>query len=346
MPHHQSRQQHPMGGASFPSPVMRTGFVPGRLDYRSDGLMAMPHRGVPHPRHTMQTWIPAPGSPHLALHPSSSHEQIVMSMSGEDQSMIHRLPTVRKSRSSDCTSPASMTSSVQRYASPKQDYSSTIAKDAGSPYNSPRHMAASSVLMLSQETPSSDREGSPSIVSQRSRPLKKRKPFATSSAMPCHVSPMSQQTSPDTPLTSSSRSSPYEDEHDQPEAKKARTESSRSASGASDSPVPPSQVIIPHFPSILHMLLSAPTSSKVVQWLEHGKAWRIVRWEGLRREILPQFFPQLREEDQSGSASIDAFLKHLGAWGFKEITDGADAGAYSHEVCVTYFRPSMNDSSS
>lgn len=79
------------------------------------------------------------------------------------------------------------------------------------------------------------------------------------------------------------------------------------------------------------MLLSSASTDKAIHWIEHGKAWRIVRWEALRRDILPQFFPQLREED-GAAASIDGFLKHLKAWGFEEIISGPDAGAYSHEV--------------
>ena len=40
---------------------------------------------------------------------------------------------------------------------------------------------------------------------------------------------------------------------------------------------------------------------------------------------MPQFFPQL-------AGSIDAFLWHLAAWGFEEIQDGPDVGAFGHTV--------------
>lgn len=87
---------------------------------------------------------------------------------------------------------------------------------------------------------------------------------------------------------------------------------------------------ISNFPSILHSVLNFD----VLQWLPHGQAWKIIRWDGLRREILPRFFPQLchNEEDGNGSGSIDEFLWHVQAWGFREIKDGADVGAYSHKV--------------
>lgn len=87
---------------------------------------------------------------------------------------------------------------------------------------------------------------------------------------------------------------------------------------------------ISNFPSILHSVLTFD----VLQWLPHGLAWKIVRWDGLRREILPRFFPQLchNDEDGNGSGSIDEFLWHVRAWGFCEIKDGSDTGAYSHKV--------------
>lgn len=101
------------------------------------------------------------------------------------------------------------------------------------------------------------------------------------------------------------------------------------------SPPPPSQVIIPHFPSVLHSLLTeSDVAGNVVQWLDHGKAWKINRWDALRRKVLPKYFPQLRDEDGKVSGSIDAFLWHLRAWGFHEIKDGHDVGAYSHAVSL------------
>jgi hypothetical protein len=105
-----------------------------------------------------------------------------------------------------------------------------------------------------------------------------------------------------------------------------------------------------HLPSVLHMVLeksaasTPPTESAALplgtlQWLPHGHAWRIVRWEALRRSILPRYFPYCTDENTSDSASastsmgsIDSFLWHLKAWGFEEVTGGPDAGAYTHVV--------------
>lgn len=100
--------------------------------------------------------------------------------------------------------------------------------------------------------------------------------------------------------------------------------------------------VIFDFPSILHSSLA----HGALQWLSHGRAWKIVRWDGLRREILPRYFPQLchNDEDGHGSGSIDAFLWHVRAWGFSEIKDGPDVGAYCHVVSyfIEFFRTSIS----
>ena len=95
--------------------------------------------------------------------------------------------------------------------------------------------------------------------------------------------------------------------------------------------------VVPYFASALHWLLTESSSQTaspeyaaarpVLQWVPHGQAWRVVRWDSLRKQVLPQFFPQL-------TGSIDAFLWHLAVWGFEEIQDGPDVGAFGHTVRV------------
>ena len=95
----------------------------------------------------------------------------------------------------------------------------------------------------------------------------------------------------------------------------------------------PEASAIPEFALTLHKLLtSSEFAGKVVQWLPDGKAWKLVRWDAMRRQVLPRFFPQLMCEGESSAGSIDAFLWHVTAWGFKEVTEGEHAGAYEHEV--------------
>ena len=96
---------------------------------------------------------------------------------------------------------------------------------------------------------------------------------------------------------------------------------------------PPAHVSVPHFPSVLHRVLSDEEfSGTVLQWLPDGEAFKVLRWDALRRNVLPLYFSELRDEDGKGSGTIDAFLWHLTAWGFEEVKDGTDVGAYRHDV--------------
>ena len=280
--------------------------------------------GLNHGHHPMHGWMPSPS----LRRRSSSFSRMPPSPTTLDH-RVHHVPTMSQSSSCDSTSSATC-SRQRRLNSPKHDYSSsktvTMSRTPTSSFDSPREIAASVLLLGRDSTPSSKREISASSEQdesssnpQKTRPLKKRK--TKISTFPCHVSPMSLPT--DTPDTSRSYE---EDPDDNGNSNREATRRSSGSSSKSRSPSP-SRAILPHFPSVLHMLLSSTTAStgQVVQWLPHGKAWKIVRWEALRRTVLPQFFPQF-------SGSIDAFLRHLVAWGFEEVTNGPDIGAYSHAV--------------
>lgn len=83
--------------------------------------------------------------------------------------------------------------------------------------------------------------------------------------------------------------------------------------------VPPS-----HLPGQLYNLLQDESkNNNVLQWLPDGKAWRIVRWDALRKQVLPKYFSFL---------TVDSFLAQLTEWGFFEIQNGPHAGAYQHAV--------------
>ena len=101
----------------------------------------------------------------------------------------------------------------------------------------------------------------------------------------------------------------------------------------------PSQALtISHFPTVLHQvladqeLLTDGDNSKVIQWLPDGEAWKVIRWDAMRRQVLPKYFSDLTDEHGSSCGSIDAFLYHIDAWGFEEIKNGTNAGAYRHDV--------------
>jgi hypothetical protein len=93
-----------------------------------------------------------------------------------------------------------------------------------------------------------------------------------------------------------------------------------------------SMLVVTHLPTILHNALKQQEFASVLQWLPNGEAWKVLRWDGLRREILPKFFPHLCDDEGKEYGSIDAFLLHLSSWGFEEIQDGSEVGAYRHLV--------------
>lgn len=105
--------------------------------------------------------------------------------------------------------------------------------------------------------------------------------------------------------------------------------------GAQTSSMFPSQVVIPHFPTVLHHVLdNKDLNGNIIQWIPDGESWKVVRWDAMRREVLPKYFADLRDENGSSCGTIDAFLYHLDAWGFKEIQSGRNAGSYRHDLFI------------
>lgn len=204
--------------------------------------------------------------------------------------------------------------------------------------------------------------------SSGSAPLKKRKKhldfLQRNSAIeneskktePCHVSPVShssnmsgshvegrtvsrEEVTPDRPgrrLTPSSQRSDSYDSKDSPFDNQKTQELMNSSKIRNTSDISlPSQVLIPHFPSVLYQVLSdSEYAGNAISWLPDGEAWKVLRWDALRREVLPRYFSNLRDENGAGCGTIDAFLYHLSAWGFNEIKDGTDVGAYKHDVSI------------
>jgi len=81
-----------------------------------------------------------------------------------------------------------------------------------------------------------------------------------------------------------------------------------------------------HFPTQLHEMLSSSDMAGVaLEWLPHGRSWRVLRWDALSRDTLLQHFPQC-------GGTCDYFLWQVGAWGFKEIKRGPDRGSYFHTL--------------
>ncbi|KAL7464309.1 hypothetical protein ACHAXS_008934 [Conticribra weissflogii] len=72
--------------------------------------------------------------------------------------------------------------------------------------------------------------------------------------------------------------------------------------------------------------------SDAIQWLPHGRSWRIKDKAKLVNEVLPRYFQ---------IANFNSFVRLVNAWGFRRIKFGNDTDSYYHEVrdgddgCVT-----------
>jgi hypothetical protein len=204
-----------------------------------------------------------------------------------------------------------------------------------------QHDVAQSVLLLAAGSPrkvkSTDDDDDEESTTERV-PLKKRKMMTgilrhqAAKSAPCSVSPMSHGSKTLSSGESTTRTPSYDLKDGIVLPDSAKISNTKDIDIA-----PPAHVVIPHFPSVLHSLLTeSEYAGTVVQWLPHGQAWKIVRWDTLRRQALPKYFPQLVEENggKHPSGSIDAFLWHTSAWGFEEVTHGPDMGAYANVVSI------------
>lgn len=125
------------------------------------------------------------------------------------------------------------------------------------------------------------------------------------------------------------------------------------------------------FPSLLHKVLAKGESTNVdedstisssLEWLNHGKGFRILRWDVFCTEVLPKEFPGLcvaipnvaakkdtieRGEEQhdaekmssefSDEQWVEAFLFHVRSWGFEEVMSGRDRGSFRHQVSTSAY---------
>lgn len=357
MPHHSGQQRQISAGTLSPQPVLHSttfsmphsaslssqpsGFVsqPGPLPHQADM-----HRHLYHA--PQSSWR---GSPHSTVHRVGSLADGDASVGSHHQTNYvqpHLTPTrhLSHSQSKSFDSPHGVAASVLLLAASK------IREDEEASSPTP------ATTTLSPGTPAAQRSTTPSSVDPSPNvPIKKRKTPADImrkklNEEPTHVSPMSHpsaspsiasvagtpesigrrsshdQGSPTTP------SSSYELKAGQALPDSAKILDTRQIS------YPPAQLEeIPHFPAILHAVLTeSEFADSVLQWLAHGQAWRIVRWDALRRQVLPKYFTKPNASDSTKDASsglsVDAFLWQLQAWGFQEVTSGTDAGAYTNVV--------------
>jgi len=109
------------------------------------------------------------------------------------------------------------------------------------------------------------------------------------------------------------------------------------------------------FPMRLHALLSDPTVRDVISWLPHGGSFVVLRPDVFATRVLPLYFaPEgsnslnaktalasgggkggtlvVRSKSFQGVHKYPSFTRKLNRWGFRQISRGADAGAFCHEL--------------
>lgn len=373
MPHHskqQSHQQHPAAEGYSPgcSPHRlrsQQSFPP--TNGRSDKDYHHPRMSVPSslsmPPGTLQAntqWAASTKVAGIAEGTDASYEH---------QSLYHNVPT------SPADTAGSKNSAVGQCSEGEQKVlllSETYERDLsrGGEIASVLLLAAAASsdreMALAAERKEVERQDA-ATSTKSNRPLKKRKNYVSilhnkseDEQVPepgdvCHVSPMSNSSKSTTAGVTLETRSPCNDTHSTPSglsyelkgdgADKIVHENTKKGAACSASAQPQTHEMIPHFPSALHWLLTESLSTSAsrefvvdhsaMQWVSHGQAWRIVRWDAFHRQVLPMLFPQLSVELDGrpvATGSIDAFMWQLAAWGFEEIKDGPDVGTFAHTV--------------
>ena len=82
------------------------------------------------------------------------------------------------------------------------------------------------------------------------------------------------------------------------------------------------------FPSKLHLILSTSSFQNVIEWLPHGRSWRLTKPQMFEDEIIPLFFRD---------TSLSSFMRQVQAWGFRRVKEGPDQDSFYHEVWYFLF---------
>lgn len=77
------------------------------------------------------------------------------------------------------------------------------------------------------------------------------------------------------------------------------------------------------FPEKLHTMLDNVDDPSIVGWLPHGRAFLVRRPSDFTAQIMQKYFRQTK---------LTSFQRQLNLYGFRRLTQGADAGAYYHEL--------------
>ena len=82
----------------------------------------------------------------------------------------------------------------------------------------------------------------------------------------------------------------------------------------------------------LHELLSGNSSPEAMEWLPHGKAFRVLRWDIFAEKVLSDAPTTLLKQADDIDVLILTFRGLLKECGFVEIKRGKDYGSYCHNV--------------
>lgn len=91
-------------------------------------------------------------------------------------------------------------------------------------------------------------------------------------------------------------------------------------------------LLFPHYVIISILSVCSPTHLSlyedlvhVVNWLPHGRSWKIVNRDQFTEIALPRYF---------GHKNYASFVRIVNAWGFRRVTSGIDRDSYYHEVRI------------
>ncbi|OEU20893.1 hypothetical protein FRACYDRAFT_155230, partial [Fragilariopsis cylindrus CCMP1102] len=70
-------------------------------------------------------------------------------------------------------------------------------------------------------------------------------------------------------------------------------------------------------------MLENVEDTSTVSWLSHGRAFLVRRPTEFTSKIMPRYFRQTK---------LTSFQRQLNLYGFRRLTQGADSGAYYHEL--------------
>jgi len=89
------------------------------------------------------------------------------------------------------------------------------------------------------------------------------------------------------------------------------------------------------FPMRLHAILADTSISDVVSWLPHGKAFVVLNPDVFTTQVLPRYISTENGTSSTKSSTTPkypSFTRKLNRWGFKQVSRGGDAGAFSHDL--------------